>query len=45
MDLKTFTKDGKSYRIVKNFKIDAEALEPVIFDFRNLFNGQQDLGT
>nr|XP_021181709.2 circadian clock-controlled protein daywake [Helicoverpa armigera] len=44
LDLKTITgKDGKSYKIVKSFKLEAEPLEPVVYDFRNLFNGQKDL--
>ncbi|KAJ8716748.1 hypothetical protein PYW07_003375 [Mythimna separata] len=43
LELKTFTKDGKTYKNVKNIKVNAEALEPVVYDFRNLFNGQKDL--
>lgn len=45
LELKTITgKDGKTYRTVKNFKMEADPLEPVNYDFRNLFNGQKDLG-
>ncbi|KAJ8723228.1 hypothetical protein PYW08_003140 [Mythimna loreyi] len=43
LELKTITKDGKTYKNVKNIKVDPEALEPVVYDFRNLFNGQKDL--
>ncbi|XP_035450428.2 circadian clock-controlled protein daywake-like [Spodoptera frugiperda] len=44
LELKTITgKDGKTYRTVKNFKMEADPLEPVNYDFRNLFNGQKDL--
>ncbi|CAH1636396.1 unnamed protein product [Spodoptera littoralis] len=44
LELKTVTgKDGKTYRVVKNFKVEADPLEPVNYDFRNLFNGQKDL--
>ncbi|CAH0586863.1 unnamed protein product [Chrysodeixis includens] len=43
MELKTIEKDGKSYRNVKNFKVEAEAQTGVTYDFRNLFNGQKDL--
>ncbi|XP_050348940.1 protein takeout-like [Nymphalis io] len=43
-DLKTFMgKDGKIHAQIKNFKLKCEALEPLYFDFKNLFNGQKDL--
>ncbi|XP_026744353.1 circadian clock-controlled protein-like [Trichoplusia ni] len=43
MELRTITKDGKSYRTVKTYKVEAEAQSGVSYDFRNLFNGQKDL--
>ncbi|CAH2266844.1 circadian clock-controlled protein daywake-like [Pararge aegeria] len=35
--------DGKSHLSIKNFKLKCTAKSPIIFDFRNLFNGQKDL--
>ncbi|CAG4930516.1 unnamed protein product [Colias eurytheme] len=40
---KTQGKDGKDYITIKNIKLENEALGPIIFDFKNLFNGQKDL--
>ncbi|KOB74337.1 DUF233 protein, partial [Operophtera brumata] len=36
-------KDVKNYIAVKNFRLKPEPLEPVVYDFKNLFNGQKDL--
>ncbi|CAH4033993.1 circadian clock-controlled protein daywake-like [Pieris brassicae] len=36
-------KNGKTYLAIKNIKLKNEAIEPVVFDFKNLFNGQKDL--
>ncbi|CAF4851117.1 unnamed protein product [Pieris macdunnoughi] len=35
--------NGKTYFAIKNIKLNNEAIEPVVFDFKNLFNGQKDL--
>ncbi|XP_045769224.1 circadian clock-controlled protein daywake-like isoform X2 [Maniola jurtina] len=43
-DLKIHTgSDGKTYLSIKNFKLKCKALTPILFDFKNLFNGQKDL--
>ncbi|XP_050348873.1 protein takeout-like [Nymphalis io] len=43
-DLKTFKgKNEKIHALIKNFKLKCEALEPIRFDFKNMFNGQKDL--
>ncbi|XP_034829114.1 circadian clock-controlled protein daywake-like [Maniola hyperantus] len=43
-DLKVHTgSDGKTYLSIKNFKLKCKALTPIVFDFKNLFNGQKDL--
>ncbi|XP_075975226.1 circadian clock-controlled protein daywake-like [Anticarsia gemmatalis] len=44
LELKTITKGGKTYKIVKSFTFTAEPTKSVVFDFRNLFNGQKELG-
>ncbi|XP_046977902.1 protein takeout-like [Vanessa cardui] len=36
-------KTDKIHGHIKNFKLKCEALEPIYFDFKNLFNGQKDL--
>lgn len=43
-ELKTVTKNGKNYKSIKSFTVTADPLEKVSFDFKNLFNGQKDLG-
>ncbi|XP_038213987.1 protein takeout-like [Zerene cesonia] len=40
---KTQGADGKNYITIKNIKLKNEALGPIKFDFKNLFNGQKDL--
>ncbi|KAI5646093.1 hypothetical protein NE865_01986 [Phthorimaea operculella] len=35
--------DGKKHLAVKNFKFKADALEPIIYDFKNMYNGNKDL--
>ncbi|XP_014359138.2 uncharacterized protein LOC106711348 [Papilio machaon] len=43
-DLKRVTgDDGKTYLAIKKFKQVSEALEPVKFQYDNLFNGQKEL--
>ncbi|XP_022129500.2 circadian clock-controlled protein daywake-like [Pieris rapae] len=35
--------NSKTYFKIENFKQKAELIEPVVFDFKNLFNGKKDL--
>ncbi|KPI95817.1 Circadian clock-controlled protein [Papilio xuthus] len=43
-DLERITgEDGKTYLAIKKFKHTSEALEPIKFQYDNLFNGQKEL--
>ncbi|XP_041985807.1 circadian clock-controlled protein daywake-like [Aricia agestis] len=43
LDVKISESNGKRHMAIKTFKLKPNAMEPIVFDFKNLFNGQKDL--